>query len=283
MSGRALPFIGSGDAWTGGAVTAATECVLAPNASPWTLDGTNTWIVGPDSGSTCVVIDPGPDDPAHLDAVIARAEARGQRITAIALTHGHVDHSEGARSLAARTGAPVRAVDARFRSGSAGLIEADVIDVDGWPLRVIITPGHSSDSVCFVNEIDSVLLTGDTILGRGTTLVAYPDGNLGEYLGSLDDLRRVVEEHSLATLLPGHGPVLDRPGDVLDAYRRHRMVRLSQVRDAMAQGVLETEAIVDLVYEGSAPEVRPAAVLTVQAQVEYLLSERDDPDARYRG
>jgi glyoxylase-like metal-dependent hydrolase (beta-lactamase superfamily II) len=160
------------------------------------------------------------------------------------------------------------------------LSEADVIDLDGWPLRVVVTPGHSSDSVCFVNEIDSVLLTGDTVLGRGTTLVAYPDGSLREYLDSLDGLRRVVEEYSLEVLLPGHGPVLDRPVDVLDAYIRHRQVRLSQVRDAMAAGVQDPEAIVDLVYAGIAPEVRPAAAQTVLAQVDYLLSERGGPDAQ---
>lgn len=282
MSGRELPFIGSGGPWTGGDVTPATTCVLAPNASPWTLDGTNTWIVGPADSRSCVVIDPGPDDAAHLDAVIACADERGQRIDTIALTHGHIDHSEGAFSLAARTGAEVRAVDSRCRTGSSGLVETDVIDIDGWPLRVIVTPGHSSDSVCFVNEIDSVLLTGDTVLGRGTTLVAHPDGSLRDYLDSLDDLRRVVEEYALDVLLPGHGPVLDRPVDVLDAYVRHRLVRLSQVRDAMDEGVLDPEEIVDLVYRGIDPQVRPAAAQTVQAQVEYVLSERDDPGARRR-
>ena len=280
MSGRQLPFIGSEGTWTGGDVTPATMCVLAPNPSPWTLDGTNTWIVGPVGSTSCVVIDPGPADQRHLDAIIESAQARGQRINTIALTHGHIDHSEGAVTLAEQTGAEVLAVAQRFRSGSKGLSEADVIDLDGWPLRVVVTPGHSSDSVCFVNEIDSVLLTGDTVLGRGTTLVAYPDGSLREYLDSLDGLRRVVEEYSLEVLLPGHGPVLDRPVDVLDAYIRHRQVRLSQVRDAMAAGVQDPEAIVDLVYAGIAPEVRPAAIQTVLAQVDYLLSERGGPGAQ---
>lgn len=282
MSGRELPFVGSRESWAGGDVTSSTTCVLAPNASPWTLDGTNTWIVGPVSAQSCLVIDPGPDDPVHLDEVIARAEQRGQRISTIALTHGHIDHSEGAASLAARTGAQVRAVDKKFRVRGDGLREADVIDIEGWPLRVVVTPGHSSDSVCFVNEIDSVLLTGDTVLGRGTTLVAYPDGSVREYLDSLGDLRRVVEEYALTVLLPGHGPVLDNPVDVLDAYVRHRMVRLSQVRDAMDSGVVDPDAIVDLVYQGIAPEVRPAALQTVQAQVAHLLSERDAPTAQHQ-
>lgn len=284
MSGRVLP--GPDTAWTGGAARGYAHCVLAPNPSPWTLEGTNTWIVG-ESGS-CVIIDPGPEDSAHHAAVMAACEERGETPRLILLTHGHVDHSEGARTLASVAGVPVRAWDARWsfdpvhRGNPEVLSHDEVIDVAGRTLSVLATPGHSSDSVCLV--VGDCVLTGDTVLGRGTTVVAYPDGDLGEYLDSLAALRRFCADHGVRSLLPGHGPLLDDPASVLQAYVDHRAMRLEQVRSVWAGGA-DVDAIVDVVYADVPDAVRAAAVLTVRAQVAYLdrASGPDVAGARRRG
>lgn len=236
-------------------------CVLAPNASAWTLDGTNTWVVGEPDGA-CVIIDPGPLGGGHAAAVLEVVEERRARVSAVVLTHGHIDHSEGAEDLARSLSVPVRSFSSR------NLRDRDRIDVNGGELRVLATPGHSSDSVCFV--IDEDILTGDTVLGRGTSLVAHPDGRLAEYLDSLRLLSQVCADSGIRRLLPGHGPVLDEPGHVLDYYLRHRLERLDQVKAAMAGGATTVTEVVDRVYVDIAPEVRKAAESTVQAQLAFL-------------
>ncbi len=263
MSGRML--VGENGPWTGGEVSSKAVCVLAPNASPWTLDGTNTWVVGEPDGA-CVVIDPGPLGGGHESAILATIEERRGRVSAIILTHGHIDHSEGADELARSLNVPVRS----FKSRSLG--DRDRIEVNGGELRVLATPGHSSDSVCFV--LDDDILTGDTVLGRGTSLVAHPDGRLAEYLDSLRILSRVCAESGIRRLLPGHGPVLDEPRRVVDYYLRHRLERLDQVKAAMAGGATSVAEVVDIVYADIPPDVRPAAESTVQAQLAYLEDTR---------
>ena len=196
--------------------TERATLILAPNADPMTLDGTNTWLLAEPGARSAVVVDPGPLDEDHLRLVRATAEERELRIGLILLTHGHFDHSEGAPRLAELTGAPVRALDPRFRLGSEGLAEGDVVDMDGLRLDVVATPGHSGDSMCFVLPDDRAVLTGDTILGRGTTVVAHPDGRLGDYLGTLRRLRDLAAAHEVDTVLPGHGPV---PADALGCRR----------------------------------------------------------------
>ena len=259
MSGRIL--VGDSDSWSGGVVSPLAVCVLAPNPSPWTLDGTNTWIVG-EPGGACVVIDPGPLGGGHAESIMSTVDERSSHVTAVLLTHGHIDHAEGADELAGRLGVPVRAFS------SLSLKNEDVVEVAGADLRVMLTPGHSSDSVCFVagNEI----LTGDTVLGRGTSLVAHPDGRLAEYLESLQTLSRVCADAGIERLLPGHGPVIDQPSDVVDYYLRHRLERLEQVRNAMASGATTASEVVDRVYADIPPEVCPAAESTVLAQLAYL-------------
>ncbi|GGS78301.1 MBL fold metallo-hydrolase [Nonomuraea spiralis] len=247
-----------------GSRTEHAENLLAPNPSAMTLDGTNTWVIGT---RDAVVVDPGPDDEAHLLRV--RDHLGGRRVTQILLTHGHHDHSGGAKRFAELVGAPVRALDPRHRLGDEGLGDGDVITVDGLELHVYGTPGHSFDSLCFWLPQDRAMLTGDTILGRGTTIIAQ-DGGLGDYLRSLDRLRAAAEGLGARALLPGHGPVLPDPIAVLDAYIAHRRQRLDQIRAARARGARTPREIVEDVYAGVDRSLWPAAEVSVRAQLDYL-------------
>jgi glyoxylase-like metal-dependent hydrolase (beta-lactamase superfamily II) len=251
-------------------VTPLAGVVLAANANPMTLDGTNTWLLRAPDAPEVVVVDPGPDDEAHLAAVVAAAGG----VAAILLTHGHLDHSEGARRLHEMTGAPVRALDPAHRLGAEGLAEGDVVAAAGVEVRVWATPGHSSDSLSFLLDDgrERSVLTGDTILGRGTTVVAYPDGDLGEYLASL----RRLGELGDATVLTGHGPELPHAGDAAAAYLAHREQRLDQIRAALE--VLGPDAsarrLVEHVYADVDQNVWWAAELSVKAQLKYLATLR---------
>jgi glyoxylase-like metal-dependent hydrolase (beta-lactamase superfamily II) len=259
-----------------GSGTGRARCVLAPNPSPMTLDGTNTWLIAEPGSATAIVIDPGPLDEGHLLRVRDLAEQAGQRVALIVLTHRHIDHCAGARRFAELTGAPVRAVDPALRLGDEGLATGDVLTDAGCELRVLATPGHTSDSVCLELPADGAVLTGDTILGRGTTVIAQ-DGSLADYLDSLHRLRALADETDLSVLLPGHGPLLDRPAQVLDYYLTHRAERLAEVRAALAAGDRTPEQIVARVYAQVAPELWPAAGISVRAQLEYLAARGEVP------
>jgi glyoxylase-like metal-dependent hydrolase (beta-lactamase superfamily II) len=225
-----------------------------------------------------VVVDPGPPDPAHLDAV---AEAAGD-VAVVLLTHHHLDHAEAARAFALRMGCAVRALDPALRLGSEGLAEGDVVAVGDLEVHVVATPGHTADSLSFVIPSERAVLTGDTVLGRGTTVVAHPDGELGAYLASLDRLHALAEAHEIETVWPGHGPVIEQALPVLEQYRTHRRERLEQVREALRQihaaardGVpLDHEAlprrVVEIVYADVDQVLWPAAELSVRAQLAYL-------------
>jgi glyoxylase-like metal-dependent hydrolase (beta-lactamase superfamily II) len=245
------------------------RCLLAPNPSLMTLDGTNTWLVAEPGSAAVIVIDPGPDDEGHLQRIRAVVAERGQRVAGIVLTHRHPDHSAGAPRLAELTGAAVRAVDPSCRLGSEGLVAGDVIDGGGCELRVIATPGHTDDSVSLHLPADNVVLTGDTVLGRGTAVIA-DDGSLGDYLDSLQRLRALSEETGLSALLPGHGPLLADPAGVLDFYLAHRAERLDEVRAAIAAGDRTPAEIVPRVYAAVDPALWPFAQSSVRAQLRYL-------------
>ena len=264
-SGEALS---GGDAIDGSG-TARARCVLAPNPSLLTLDGTNTWLVAEPGSEQAIAVDPGPDDEGHLRRVRATAEEAGQRIETIVLTHGHDDHSGGARRLAELTGAPVLAVDPAHRLGHAGLGPGDTVRSGGCELRVIKTPGHSPDSVCLLLEADGAVLTGDTVLGRGTTVIAG-DGSLSDYLASLDRLRALANDKSLRALLPGHGPLLADPAGTLDYYIAHRAERLAEVTAALEAGETTLPGIVARVYTDVDPALWPFAAWSVRAQLAYL-------------
>lgn len=256
---RAVDGMGTARAW----------CVLAPNPSPMTLDGTNTWVIAEPGSSSVLVVDPGPDDEAHLRRVFSVASAGDRRVAQIVLTHGHPDHAAGAARFAELTGAPVGALDPAHRLGSEGFGEGTVLTGGGCELRVVATPGHTSDSLSLVLVADGALLTGDTVLGRGTTVIAE-DGSLGDYLGTLDRLRSLASDGSLRVVLPGHGPLLTDPVGVLDYYIAHRRERLEQVRDALIAGARTPAEVVAIVYADVDRALWPAAEQSVRAQLDYL-------------
>lgn len=263
------PLIGSTEPWGSGEVLATAECVLAPNASAMTLDGTNTWVLG-ERGAGAVIVDPGPADQAHVSAVRDALERRNQRPVVILLTHGHADHAGGAGTFAQELGVPVRALDPRHRHGSEGLGAGDVVWVGDLEVRVLATPGHSSDSLSFHLVNENAVLTGDTLLGRGTTVVAWPDGSLSDYLDSLQTLTVLTQEYGLTHALPGHGPATSDPGGLLADYLKHRHERLDQVRAAIEAGAASVADVVAMVYEPLPPGVYPAAYASAAAQWEYL-------------
>jgi len=260
--------------WSGGPFGERARCVLAPNPDVMTLDGTNTWVLREPGGGRSVVVDPGPEIASHLDEV---ASCSGD-VAVVLLTHGHLDHSEAARSFAERVGCGVRALDPQQRLGSEGLGDGDVVAVDGLEVHVVGTPGHTSDSLSFVLPQERAVLTGDTVLGRGTTVVAHPDGQLGAYLDSLHRLHALAEAQDVTTVWPGHGPVIDDALGALDFYLAHRRERLEQVREALR--TLDPSAddlahrVVETVYADVDPVLWGAAELSVRAQIEYLRGQR---------
>lgn len=253
-------------------VSAQAATILAENPGVMTLEGTNTWLLRSDPEREAVVIDPGPADDAHLAAIVAAAG----RVSQILLTHGHDDHSAGAKALHELTGAPVRALDPKFRLGSEGLAEGEVIDSAGIVLRVWTTPGHTADSLSFLlaggsGDDSDAVLTGDTVLGRGTTVIATPDGDLGAYLASV----RRLQSLGPIQVLPGHGPEIADAAAVAGAYLAHRAERLEQVRRALIHFGLEpveasAKAVVEAVYADVDRTLWEAAEMSVKAQLAYL-------------
>jgi glyoxylase-like metal-dependent hydrolase (beta-lactamase superfamily II) len=234
------------------------------------LEGTNSYILRAAGFAGVVVVDPGPLDEAHLQGLAGTGP-----VELILITHRHADHTAGSERLHQLTGAPVRAVHPAHCHGSGGILQAgEVIHASGVEITVVPTPGHTSDSVCFHLPGDGghgSVLTGDTILGRGTTMLDYPDGTLADYLASLDKL----EALGPATVLPAHGPVLPSMANIAQEYRNHRRERLAQVRTAL--GRLGPDATVsevtDAVYADVDPSVRRAAETSVAAQLDYLRGE----------
>jgi glyoxylase-like metal-dependent hydrolase (beta-lactamase superfamily II) len=254
--------------WAGGDVTSRATCVLAPNPGPLTLEGTNTWLLMEPGSSQCVVVDPGPLGDRHLQRVLDLVAGRGARVALTLLTHAHPDHAESARRFGELTGAPVRAVGA----GHDGLGDGDRLTVGGLDLAVVATPGHTGDSLSFLLAAENALLTGDTVLGRGTAMVAWPDGELAAYLRSLQRIEAMTGAREVTQILPGHGPTVSDPAAVVRYYLDHRLERLGQVRAAAEVSGGEVDAVVERVYADVPRELWPAARLSVQAQLEYLRS-----------
>ncbi len=279
-----VPSIPLGE-WNGGLVGDSIECVRAENPGHMTLDGTNTWILAaPDSG-TAAIVDPGPADESHWAKVESRLNDRGlapDQVNAIVITHHHADHTAGIDLFFEHTGAPVYAATSEYcRAGGEldmiGSAEPIELDLGGLAAQVIPAPGHTTDSIALLIPNERVMLSGDTILGRGTTVVAYPDGNLAQYLDSLAHLRAAVVENGVEKILPGHGPAIEQPLTAIDFYLAHRQERLVQVSDCLVElGVTPdcnedlAEQVVRTVYADVPEYLWPPATLSVLAQLEYL-------------
>ncbi len=240
-------------------VTPTAAVVLENNPGSMTLEGTNTWLLRAPGADACVVVDPGYHDEPHLTAV---AEAAGE-VALILVTHEHPDHVEGAPWLADRVGAPVRAFAPELCVGAAALTADEVITAAGLDLRVLHTPGHTEDSVCLA--VDGAVLTGDSVLGRGTTVIS----DLGAYLGTL---RRLTEVPAGTVVLPGHGPELPDLAATAREYLSHREERLDQVRAALRELGQDATArqVVELVYRDVDESLWAPAEWSVQAQLAYL-------------
>lgn len=250
--------------WEGGTWSEYADCVLCPNPSPMTLEGTNTWLLGAPDQDGVVVLDPGPLDETHLRRVMERVGER--RVVTTLLTHGHPDHAEGAARFAELSGAPVRAIG----PGHDDLADGDTVTAAGVELTVVATPGHTADSLSFCLTVENALLTGDTVLGWGTTVVAWPDGVLEDYLASLERIAALTGSGRVTDLLPGHGgPIADADG-VVRYYRKHRAERLDQIRAALAEGAVGVDEVVAVVYADVDRSLWPAAALSVRAQLDYL-------------
>jgi glyoxylase-like metal-dependent hydrolase (beta-lactamase superfamily II) len=246
-----------------------TRLVLAPNPSPMTLEGTNTYVLGAPNAGAVVVVDPGPDLLDHrraLDAVIADADAE---VAAVVLTHHHADHAEAA-GWADEWRAELLAFTPRLVPGEAtALADGARLRRGGVTLEAVHTPGHASDHLCLrIVETDAVL-TGDHVLGRGTTVIAWPDGDMAAYMASLERLARL----DASVLYPGHGPVVEEPAAAVAGYLSHRREREQQVLSAVRGGACTPAEVVATVYADVDPVLHPTAERSVRAHLDKLVAE----------
>ena len=242
--------------------------VLAPNPSPMTLEGTNTYVVAAADARTAVVIDPGPPDPDHVVHVIRATGGRGVEL--VLLTHTHVDHAEGAVEFAERAGAPLAAIDREWATpGAPALVAGEELVAAGVRLEPLPTPGHSADHCCFWLGAERAMFTGDHVLGRGTTVVEWPAGDMSQYLASLEAVRRFEPDR----LYPGHGPAVDDPATRLREYVDHRLERERQVQAALEAGDRTPAEMVSRIYADVDPALHPAAELSVRAHLAKLVRQ----------
>ncbi|HEU5222467.1 MAG TPA: MBL fold metallo-hydrolase [Candidatus Lumbricidophila sp.] len=261
---------------TSAQVTDSVRRVLAPNAGPMTLAGTNTYVISAPDAATAVVVDPGPLDEAHLARLTATP------VELVLLTHWHADHSDAAEEFGRRVGAPVRAFSPTFCLGGGTPLEnCEVIEAAGVRIEVLETPGHTMDSACFIVHEASgpVALTGDTVLGASSTVIAPPDGHVGSYLATVAALAAFARaEAPVVPALPGHGPVIDDLAAACDAVLAHREARLQEISAALDELGLDADGlspagfafVAERVY-GEVPEaLQHAAQNSLRAQLSYL-------------
>src|SRR4051812_34031933 len=244
--------------------------VLAPNPGSMSLDGTNTYVVGAPGGGRAVLVDPGPDDAAHLAAVEAALAARDAECVAVLVTHHHVDHAEAALPWGAHFGAQVAAADPAVAGPRGRVLEpGERLELAGTSIGVVPTPGHTADHLAFRLESGAVLV-GDHVLGRGTSVVTHPEGDVVAYLESL----RRVHDLGPSALYCGHGPELtENPGAVLDFYLAHRAFREHQLLTALGGGPLTVDDLVAVVYAEVPRALWPAAAQSTRATLSKLRAE----------
>ena len=274
-------------------VSALVTALLAPNPGPFTCTGTQTHLVA--AGGAVIVIDPGPEDPRHLDALLAAIGSRP--VSHILVTHTHRDHSPLAAALARRTGAPVLGFGphgsgradlppalAPVLAGFAGLEagadtafrpderlgEGDVVTGEGVTLEAWHTPGHAANHLCFYLREERILFSGDHVMGWSTSVIAPPDGDMRRYLASLD---RLLGEEGPLVYLPTHGPAIRRPRRHLRRLIAHRRMRERLIREAVAAGARDLEAVVEKAYPDLDPRLRPAACASALAHLLALAEE----------
>jgi glyoxylase-like metal-dependent hydrolase (beta-lactamase superfamily II) len=263
--------------------------LLARNPSPFTFRGTGVYILG--KGSQVAVIDPGPDDRGHLAALMAAIGPR--EVSHILVTHTHRDHSPAAAPLKQATGAKTYAYGPHGRHGEdveegadrdfvpdVAVKDGDVLAGDGFAIQCVFTPGHTSNHMCYALAEEKALFTGDHVMGWSTTLVAPPDGDMGDYLRSLEKL--IARKDRI--LYPTHGSPIPKPGPFLRAYLSHRRMREAQIARALARGRNTVPLLVEGLYAGLAPGLRRAAALTVEAHLKHMAEDGRAaalPDGRY--
>lgn len=247
-----------------------TFCRIAPNPGVMRLEGTNSYLLGSPEAKGRVLVDPGPRTESHLNDLRSAGN-----IELVLITHRHPDHSESSRWFYETHGIPVRAFEASQCYGGPPLADGEVLHYAGVSIRVLATPGHTSDSVSFYLPQDGPggsVITGDAILGRGTTVLCHPDGRLEDYLQSL----RKLSALGSATVLPGHGSQLPDLRAVCEEYTQHRLRRLQEIEASLESlgDSASIDSITDSVYRGIDSGLRPAAEMSVAAQVEYLLRRK---------
>jgi glyoxylase-like metal-dependent hydrolase (beta-lactamase superfamily II) len=263
--------------------------VLAPNPSPYTFTGTQTYVVGEADGPDCAVIDPGPDEADHLAAILAAVGAR--KILAIMCTHTHRDHSPAAAPLAAQTGAPIvgcaplmlqvagprsdEAFDPTY-APTRVLLDGEAMRGTGWTLTAVATPGHTSNHLCFALEESGALFTGDHVMGWSTSVVIPPDGDMGDYMASLDKLMAREDRvyHS------AHGAAIDKPRQLVRGMIGHRRQREAQILRLLGEAPRPVSGFIPEMYKGLDPRLIGAAEMSVTAHLIDLekrgAARRDD-------
>ncbi len=260
-----------------------TICVLADNPSPMTLEGTNTYLLGAPGHGAVVVVDPGPDHDTHRAAV--ESALGGREVAAVLITHHHADHAAAAH-WAGEWGATLRSFDPGLVPGAVAMADGECLSVAGVDLQAVYTPGHASDHLCLRIEQTDVVLTGDHVLGRGSTVVNWPDGDMAAYMASL---HRLADAPGTA-IYPGHGPVVADPAERVAHYITHRQQRQAQVLAAIDDGADDAATIVRVVYTDVPRDLHPAAERSVKAVLAMLVSDgtlpvrfRPDPPAARPG